>query len=373
MTQPAPTYVTQPDLPPLAELMPALEAIWQSRQLTNNGPFHQQLERDLCAFLDVPAISLFCNGTIALMAAVAALGLKGEVITTPYSFVATAHALRWSGLTPVFVDIEPGTFNLDPKRVEAAITPQTSAILPVHVYGYPCATDALAAIAARHGLKVLYDAAHAFGVRTTGHNLLRAGDLSVLSFHATKVFHTLEGGAVVCRDQATKRGLDQLKNFGFVNEVTVQGMGINGKMNELQAALGSLNLPRFAENNQRRAALDACYRRELGDLPGIVLPPNSATLHNHGYFPLQVTPAFGVSRDDLYEALRHANIMARRYFYPLISEFPIYAGLPSASAQNLPVATEVARQILCLPIYAGLDESECLRIVSVVRQAGGRI
>jgi dTDP-4-amino-4,6-dideoxygalactose transaminase len=372
MSKPAPTFVTQPDLPPLAEFMPALEAIWQSRQLTNNGLFHQQLERDLCAFLDVPAISLFCNGTIALMAAVAALGLTGEVITTPYSFVATTHALRWSGLTPVFVDIEPGGFNLDPNQVEAAITPRTSAILPVHVYGYPCATDALAAIAGHHGLKLLYDAAHAFGVQLASQNLLRAGDLSVLSFHATKVFHTLEGGAVVCHDQQTKRRLDQLKNFGFVDEVTVQGMGINGKMNELQAALGSLNLPRFAENNQRRAALDACYRRELGDLPGIVLPPHSpAALHNHGYFPLQVTPEFGRSRDALYEVLHHANVMARRYFYPLISEFPLYAGLPSAAAQNLPVATQLARQILCLPIYAELDESECLRIAAVIRQAAG--
>lgn len=370
MSRPAPTFVTQPDLPPLAEFMPALEAIWHSRQLTNNGPFHQQLERDLCAFLDVPAISLFCNGTIALMAAVAALGLTGEVITTPYSFVATTHALRWSGLTPVFVDIEPGGFNLDPNQVEAAITPRTSAILPVHVYGYPCATDALAGIADQHGLKVLYDAAHAFGVRMTGHNLLRAGDLSVLSFHATKVFHTLEGGAVVCHDQQTKRRLDQLKNFGFVDEVTVQGMGINGKMNELQAALGSLNLPRFAENNQRRAALDACYRRELGELPGIVLPPNSAAaLHNHGYFPVLVTPAFGLGRDALYEVLRGAQVMVRRYFHPLISAFPMYAGLASAAERNLPVASRVAGQILCLPIYAGLEPSECSRIADVIRRA----
>ena len=370
MSQRTPIFVTQPDLPPLAELMPALEAIWQSRQLTNNGPFHQQLERDLCAFLDVPAISLFCNGTLALMAAVAALGLTGEVITTPYSFVATTHALRWSGLTPVFVDIEPGSFNLDPKLVEAAITAHTSAILPVHVYGYPCDTDALAAIADQHGLKLLYDAAHAFGVQLTGQNLLHAGDLSVLSFHATKVFHTLEGGAVVCPDQATKRRLDQLKNFGFVDEVTVQGMGINGKMNELQAALGSLNLPRFADNNLRRAAVDACYRRELAELPGIVLPPHSpAASHNHGYFPLQVTPEFGCSRDALYQTLRGAQVMARRYFHPLISAFPMYAGLPTAAASNLPVASRVAGQILCLPIYAGLEPSECLRITGLIRQA----
>lgn len=372
MSKRAPTYVTQPDLPPLAEFMPALEAIWQSRQLTNNGPFHQQLERDLCAFLDVPAISLFCNGTVALMAAVAALGLTGEVITTPYSFVATTHALRWSGLTPVFVDIEPGGFNLDPQLVEAAITPQTRAILPVHVYGYPCATDALAAIANQHGLKLLYDAAHAFGVELVGQNLLHAGDMSVLSFHATKVFHTLEGGAVVCHDQATKRRLDQLRNFGFVDEVTVQGMGINGKMNELQAALGSLNLPRFAENNQRRAALDACYRRGLGDLPGIVLPPHSpAASHNHGYFPLQVTPEFGRSRDDLYQVLRGANVMARRYFFPLISSFPMYAGLASAAPGRLPEAQRVAEQILCLPIYAGLDERECVRVSELIRRAAG--
>ncbi|MBK6296138.1 MAG: DegT/DnrJ/EryC1/StrS family aminotransferase [Rhodoferax sp.] len=370
MTQAPPLFVTQPDLPPLAEFLPALEAIWQSRQLTNNGPFHQQLERDLCAFLDVPAISLFCNGTIALMAAVAALGLTGEVITTPYSFVATTHALRWSGLTPVFVDIEPGGFNLDPTLVEAAITPQTSAILPVHVYGYPCATDALARIADQHGLGLLYDAAHAFGVRMSDHNLLCAGELSVLSFHATKVFHTLEGGAVVCRDQATKRRLDQLKNFGCVNEVTVEGMGINGKMNELRAALGSLNLPRFGDNNERRAQLDAYYRRALAGVPGLVLPPATvAAVHNHGYFPVQITPAFGITRDALYQALRAAGVMVRRYFYPLISEFPMYAGLASAAASNLPVATRVAQQILCLPIYASLDPAECLRVAELVRRA----
>jgi len=372
-------YVTRPDLPPLDELLPALQAIWHSHQLTNNGPFHQRLEAELCRFLDVPALSLFCNGTIALLAAIQSLGLQGEVITTPYSFVATTHALRWAGLTPVFADIEPDTFTLDPQRLEAALTPRTSAILPVHVYGHPCDHAAIQAFADAHGLKVLYDSAHAFGVRggtgPDGHalrqaNLLRQGDLAVLSFHATKVFNTFEGGAVVSASRDAKLQIDRLKNFGFVNEVTVDALGINGKMNELQAAVGCLQLPRFDALNARRAAADVCYRQLLAGVPGLQLPPQpTVAVHNHGYFPLQVTPAFGCSRDALYQRLREAGILARRYFYPLISDFPMYTAMPGAAPDNLPVARRVAQQVLCLPLYAELDEADCRRVVQVILNA----
>jgi len=369
-----PLYVTRPDLPSLDALRPALEQIWASHQLTNNGPFVQQLEAALCRFLDVPAVSLFCNGTIALLAAIRALDLQGEVITTPFSFVATTHALRWAGLTPVFVDIEPDTFTLDPARLEAALTPRTCALLPVHVYGHPCDTAALAGFAQRHGLKLLYDAAHAFGVRGPAgaphEHLLRQGDLSMLSFHATKVFHTLEGGAVVCPDAATKRRIDQLRNFGFTSEVSVEALGINGKMNELQAAIGALLLPDFDRHNTRRAALDGFYRQALAGLPGLALPPvPDLAAHNHGYFPLRVLPGFACSRDALYQRLRDAGVMARRYFHPLISEFPMYADAPGAGAANLPVATRLAREVLCLPLYAGLADDEAARVAALVRQA----
>lgn len=367
MSQPFPLFVTRPDLPPLAEFMPALEAIWDSRQLTNNGIFHRQFERELADYLGVAAVSLFGNGTLALMAAIKVLGLSGEVITTPFSFVATSHALLWNGLTPVFVDIEPETFTIDPARIEAAITPRTSAILPVHVYGHPCATQALEEIARRHGLKILYDAAHAFGVRLGSENLLQAGDLSVLSFHATKVFHTFEGGAVVCQDQAIKQRLDDLRNFGIADETTVREVGINGKMNELQAALGSLQLPRFAENNQLRKNVDAYYRQALAGIHGIHLPPiPTAAVHNHGYFPIRVTGSYPLSRDALYEKMRNEGIMTRRYFYPLISRFPMYRSHPSAAPENLPVAQRIANHILCLPIYSTMSEADCDRVVDSI-------
>jgi len=373
-----PILVTQPDLPPLAELLPSLELLWESRHLTNQGPFHQRLEQALAEHLQVPALSLFCNGTVALLAALRALALDGqaeggEVLTTPYSFVATAHVLRWVGLTPVFVDIDPETFAIDPARLEAALTPRTRAVLPVHVYGYPCDTVAIDAFARRHGLKVLYDAAHAFGVRTPGPGLLRAGDLSVLSFHATKVFHTFEGGAVIGPDARTKQQLDRIRNFGFVDEVTVDSIGINGKMNELQAAVGLLQLPRLEDHRQRRAAVDAAYRAGLADLAAsgaVVLPPVSrADAHNHGYFPLRVTAAFGCGRDDLYQRLREAGIYARRYFHPLISEFPMYSAMPGADPAQLPVATQIAREILCLPMHASLTDDEVERVLREIRRA----
>lgn len=369
-----PLQVTRPDLPALDELLPALRAIWDSRQLTNHGPFHQQLEAALAEHLRVPALSLFCNGTVALLAALRALALDEhpdgvEVLTTPYSFVATTHALRWAGLTPVFVDIEPGSFGLDPARLAAALTPRTRAILPVHVYGHPCDTTAIDAFAKRHGLKVLYDAAHAFGVP----GVLRAGDLSVLSFHATKVFHTFEGGAVVAPDAPTKRRLDQIRNFGFVDEVTVDTVGINGKMNELQAAVGLLQLPHLETRRLRRAAVDRAYRAALADLAAegmLALPPAPPSdAHNFGYFPLRVCPGFGHSRDGLYRRLRDAGILARRYFHPLISEFPMYTAMPGADPAQLPVATRMAREVLCLPMHAGLSDEDVARVVQEIRRA----
>lgn len=367
-----PLHVFRPDLPPLAELMPALEALWDSRQLTNNGPFVQRLEAELAAFLEVPAVSLFCNGTQALLAAIRALDLQGEVITTPFSFVASAHVLRWAGLTPVFVDVEPETFTLDPARLAAALSPRTTAILPVHVYGHPCDTAAIDGFAAQHGLRVLYDAAHAFGVRRLAAPLLQAGSLSALSFHATKVFHTLEGGAVVSHDPAMTRRLAQIRNFGFVDEVTVDEVGINGKMNELQAAIGSLQLPRFGANNQRRAEVDACYRRALAGRPGLLLPPEPAVdAHNYSYFPLRVQAGFGETRDALCQRLRAAGILARRYFHPLISQFPMYTGMPGAAPANLPVATRLAQEVLCLPLHAGMDEADAQRVLQVLLQGHG--
>lgn len=371
MSPDAKLTVTRPDLPPLADLLPALESLWESRHLTNNGPFHQQLEQALCEFLDVPELALFCNGTIALLAALRALDLaEGEVITTPFSFVATTHALRWAGLTPVFADIDPQTLNLDPERVAALITPRTRALLPVHVYGRPCDTAALDALAERQGLKVLYDAAHAFGVRTPG--LLRAGNLSVLSLHATKVFHTFEGGAVICRDAAMKRRLRQIRNFGFVDELTVDSVGINGKLNELQAAIGLLQLPRFEVNNRLRATVDAAYRAGLADVHGLLLPPAADPhLHNHSYFPLRVQASFALSRDALYERLKQQGILTRRYFHPLISSFPMYCNLPSAAPHRLPEAERAALEVLCLPLFAGMTEADSARVIEAIRMVAG--
>jgi dTDP-4-amino-4,6-dideoxygalactose transaminase len=373
----APLQVFRPDLPPLDDLMPALQALWDSRLLTNNGPFVQRLEGELAEFLGVPAVLLFCNGTQALLAALRALDLGegGEVLTTPFSFVASAHVLRWAGLTPVFVDVEPETFTLDPARLAAALTPRTRAILPVHVYGHPCDSAAIDVFAERHGLRVLYDAAHAFGVRCAARPLWPAGALSVLSFHATKVFHTLEGGAVIVHEPALAQRLAQIRNFGFVDELTVDQLGINGKMNELQAAIGSLQLPRFAANTARRAAVDAAYRRALAGRPGLQLPPlpvgPPGDAHNFGYFALRVQAGFGETRDALCDRLRSLGIVARRYFHPLISEFPMYREMPGADPANLPVATRLAREVLCLPLHAGLDDADVRRVVRAVLDGRG--
>lgn len=367
---PAPTAtlirVTQPHLPPLDDFIPYLEQIWESKFLTNGGQFHQQLEAALCDYLGVAHISLFANGTLALMTALQALGIEGEVITTPYSFVATSHALLWNGLQPVFADIDPVTFNLDPARIEAAITPRTTAIMPVHCYGIPCDVAAIGRIARKHGLKVIYDAAHAFGVRQDGASILRHGDLSVLSFHATKVFNTFEGGAIICDDAATKRHIDLLRNFGIHDEQTVVAAGINGKMNEVSAAFGLLQLRGIDAVLAGRRQIAAHYRRLLADIPGIDPMPDLGDDANNSYFAVLVRDTYPLSRDALHQKLHDAGIHARRYFYPLISHFPMYSAMPSAAPANLPHANVIANQVICLPIYPALAAQDVERIVGLI-------
>jgi dTDP-4-amino-4,6-dideoxygalactose transaminase len=363
-----PIYVTQPYLPPLKEFIPYLEKIWENKILTNGGPYHQQLEKELCDFLGVKHISLFTNGTIALVTALQSLRIAGEVITTPYSFVATAHSLLWNGIKPVFVDIDPKTLNLDPNKIEAAITPQTTAIMPVHCYGNPCDVDAIQKIADNYNLKVIYDAAHAFGVKDKRGSVLNHGDLSVLSFHATKVFNTFEGGAIICPDAKTKLRIDQLKNFGFVDEVTVVAPGINGKMSEINAAFGLLQLKHIDGALARRKAIDVAYRDQLVGITGIqCLEDSGETESNHSYFPILVYPDYPLSREALYQKLKDHGIFSRRYFYPLISDFPMYRGHPSANASNLPVANKAAQQVLCLPIYPNLSNEQVMFICETIK------
>lgn len=363
-----PIYVTRPYLPPLEEFIPYLKQIWDNKRLTNNGPYHKELEKALCEYLGVSHISLFSNGTLALMVALHALRITGEVITTPYSFVATTHSLHWNGIQPVFVDIDPVTFNIDPQKIEAAITPRTTAIVPVHVYGNPCDVDEIQRIAETHGLKVIYDAAHAFGVHCNGKSVLNCGDLSVLSFHATKIFTTIEGGAIVCHDEEMKRCIDFLKNFGFADEVTVVTPGINAKMNEFQAAFGLLQLKHINHILSRSAEIDCRYREELKGVPGIRLLHLPAESHqNYSYFPILVEPDYPLSRDALYQNLRDQGIYARRYFYPIISDFPMYRRLPSAAAANLPVAKSVSERVLCLPIYPDLAKDDQNKIIEIIK------
>jgi dTDP-4-amino-4,6-dideoxygalactose transaminase len=362
-----PLFITQPSLPPLEEFLPYLRQIWDRKWLTNAGPFHQELEGALAAYLGVDNLALVTNGTLALVSALQALRITGEVITTPFSFVATAHSLLWNGITPVFADIDPVSLNLDPARVELAVTPKTTAILAVHVYGRPCDTAALQYIADIHGLKLLYDAAHCFGVSQDGQSILRHGDISVLSFHATKVFTTFEGGAIICRDARLKKRIEYLKNFGFVDELTVVAPGINGKMNEFQAALGLLQLRHFEEAITKRRAIDALYREQLAGVPGLSCPDLPPGLHwNFAYFPILVGPEYPLTRDALYTRLKEHDIHVRRYFYPLISEFPMYRGLPSARPESLPVARRTAERVLCLPIYPALTRQDQERILSVI-------
>lgn len=363
------TYVTQPYLPPLEDFIPYLQQIWESHQLTNAGPFHQQFEQALAQYLGVPHVALFSNGTLALLTALQSLRITGEVITTPYSFVATSHSLLWNGIKPVFVDIEPDSFGLDPDKIEAAITPQTTAILAVHVYGFPAQVERIQKIADTYGLKVIYDAAHAFGVKHQGVPLVGNGDLSVLSFHATKVFNTFEGGAIICPDAKTKQRIDYLKNFGFADETVVVAPGINGKMNEFQAALGMLQLQHIQHCIRQRKEVDQVYREQLRGIRGITIPPilPDAT-HNYAYFPILVNKDYPLSRDALHWAFRDKDIFARRYFYPLISEFPMYRGLPSANNANLAVASHIAQQVLCLPIYPDLTAEKQAEIIAVIKE-----
>ena len=363
-------YVTKPFLPPLEEFIPYLEKIWSGKILTNGGPYHEQLEAALCEYLGVDHVALFTNGTIGLITALQALRVTGEVITTPYSFVATSHSLLWNGIKPVFVDIDPDTLNIDPSKIEAAITPQTTAIMPVHCYGHPCDVGAIQRIADNYNLRVIYDAAHAFGVQNDEGSILKHGDLSVLSFHATKVFNTFEGGAIVCPNLKTKLRIDQLKNFGHAGEVTVVAPGINGKMSEFNAALGLLQLQHFDEALVQRKAIDAEYRKRFNGIKGIrCLPEPSEKVPNYAYFPILVEGDYPLGRDGLNQMLKDHGVHPRRYFYPLISDFPMYRGLSSAHRENLPVATVITQKILCLPIYPGLGVETIQEVVRLIAAA----
>jgi len=361
-------FVTRPSLPPLKEFLPYLENIWENGILANNGPFHQELEKTIADYLGVKYISLFANGTLALITALKALKIRGEVITTPFSFVATSHALLWNGIKPVFADIEPETCTLDPQKVEAAITAETSAILPVHIYGYPCRVNELKDIANRNHLLLIYDAAHTFGSRYKGESLCSFGDLSIISFHATKVFNTFEGGAVVCHDPLMKERIDQLKNFGFTGETSVIETGINAKMNEFQAALGILQLKYIDEAIANRKLVSDRYNNLLKEISGItVMPDINGLEYNFAYFPILIDRVkFGKTRDDVYDDLKKHNIFCRRYYYPLISQFTMYKDFKSAAQENLPVATSIAEEVLCLPIYPGLETKKLEEIVKII-------
>ncbi len=360
--------VTSPLLPNLDEFHELLKDIWDRKWITNNGHYHQMLEQALAEYLKVPYVSLFTNGTLPLLTALQALRISGEVITTPYSFVATTHALWWNGIKPVFVDIEWETGCMDPNKIEAAITPKTTAIMPVHVYGKPCNVRAIQEIADKYGLKVIYDAAHAFGVEQDGVSLMNYGDMSTLSFHATKVYNTIEGGAMVMHDEKTKQRIDYLKNFGFAGETEVVGPGINSKMDEMRAAYGLLNLKQVDDAIEARHQVAVRYREALKNVDGIEywndLP---GVKHNYSYFPIFVhQKTYGMTRDELYFKLKEQGILARRYFYPLISDFSTYRGLPSATKENLPVANEMAREVICLPMHHALSEDEVDRIIKLI-------
>lgn len=362
--------VTSPLLPDLGEFNDLLKEIWDSKWITNNGRFHKRLEAALCEYLKVPYISLFTNGTLPLITALQALRITGEVITTPYSFVATTHSLWWNGIKPVFVDIDPSTGNLDPNLIEAAITPKTTAIMPVHVYGKPCDTKAIQDIADKYGLKVIYDAAHAFGVEVNGESILNAGDMSTLSFHATKVYNTIEGGALVMHDEKTKKRIDYLKNFGFAGETEVVAPGINSKMDEVRAAYGLLNLRQVDDAIAARRKVAVAYREALRGVDGITFFEDMPGVrHNYSYFPLFIdAERYGMTRDELYQKMRDANVLGRRYFYPLISEFSTYRRLPSANPENLPKAHKMANSVICLPMHHTLSDEDTARIIKLIQK-----
>lgn len=360
--------VTAPLLPNLCDFNSLLQEIWDSKWITNNGSFHKQLEKELAAYLKVPYISLFTNGTLPLITALQALRITGEVITTPYSFVATTHSLWWNGIKPVFVDIDPATGNIDPDKIEAAITPKTTAIMPVHVYGKPCDTKRIEEIADKYGLKVIYDAAHAFGVEVNGESVLNAGDMSTLSFHATKVYNTIEGGALVMHDERTKKRIDYLKNFGFAGETEVVAPGINSKMDEMRAAYGLLNLKQVDAAIEARHQVAIKYREALRPIEGITFMDDMPGVkHNYSYFPIFIdAEKYGMTRDELYFKMKGENVLGRRYFYPLISEFTTYRGLESASPENLPNAHNMADSVICLPMHHELNEEDVERILNTI-------
>lgn len=375
--------VTSPLLPDLGEFNEMLKQIWDAKWITNNGQFHKQLEKELAEYLGVPYISLFTNGTLPLLTGLQALRITGEVITTPYSFVATTHSIWWNGCKPVFVDIDPATGCMDPNKIEAAITPKTTAIMPVPVYGKPCDMDAIQDIADRYGLKVIYDAAHAFGVKVNSKvskmlskdeddyvSVLNAGDLSTLSFHATKVYNTIEGGALVMHDEKTKKRIDDLKNFGIHSETEVVGPGINSKMDEMRSAYGILNLRKVDGAIAARRKVAQIYREQLSDIDGISMWYDmEGVKHNYSYFPIFVdSKKYGMTRDELYFKSREVDILSRRYFYPLISEFSTYRGLESAKPENLPNAHKLADTVLCLPMHHELSESDLARIIDLVKK-----
>lgn len=365
-----PIYVTSPLLPSLEDFTFLLKEIWESKMLTNNGNFHQKLEEELAKYLKVPYLSLFTNGTLPLITALQAMRITGEVITTPFSFVATTHSLWWNGIKPVFVDIEPETCNLDPSKIEAAITPRTTAIMPVHVYGKPCKTKEIQEIANKYGLKVIYDAAHAFGVEINGKSILNFGDMATLSFHATKVYNTLEGGALIVHDEQTKKRIDYLKNFGFASETEVVAPGINSKVDEVRAAYGLLNLKQVdhAINSRRKVAIR--YRDELQGVKGITFFNDiPGVRHNYSYFPIFINAEeYGMTRDELYFKMKEHNVFGRRYFYPLISTFSTYRGLDSANPDNLPVATQMSNNVICLPMHHALSENEVEYILQIIKK-----
>lgn len=375
--------VTSPLLPDLGEFNEMLKQIWESKWITNMGQFHKQLEEALAKYLHVPSVCLFTNGTLPLITALQALRITGEVITTPYSFVATTHAIWWIGCKPVFVDIDPFTGNMDPDKIEAAITPATTCIMPVHVYGKPCDTKRIQEIADKYGLKVIYDAAHAFGVELPAEQyglpaydesgmagIMNAGDMSTLSFHATKVYNTIEGGALVVHDEKMKQRIDQLKNFGITDEVTVVAPGINGKMDEMRSAYGLLNLKQVDEAIEARHQIAIKYREALSSIPGISFWHDMPGVrHNYSYFPVFIdAEKFGMTRDDLFFKMRDAGVWSRRYFYPLISNFPTYRGLPSAAKENLPIGNKIADEVLCLPMHHALPEEDITRILSLFKE-----
>lgn len=363
--------VTSPLLPGLDEFTESLKQIWDCKWITNYGPFHKQLEEALCEYLKVPYISLFTNGTLPLIAALKVLDIKGEVITTPYSFVATSHSIMWSDIKPVFVDVDPITGNMDPARIEEAITPRTAAIMPVHVYGQPCDAGRIQGIADKYGLKVIYDAAHCFGVEVNGESILNAGDISTISFHATKVFNTIEGGAMIMKSRAMKEKVDRMSDFGFTGEIDIEGLGINAKLDEVRSAYGLLNLKKVDEAIEARHKIAEAYREALKGVPGIrFLEDMPGVRHNYGYFPIFVdSDEYGMTRDELYAKLKDSGIYARRYFYPLISSIGAYKDIPSASPENLPNANKLAEQVICLPVWKDISAESVLRTLKMIHDS----